>query len=229
MNGSLTGKGLDLCPSLMCLSPLNVQRDLAVLDKYFATVHVDIMDAHFCESIHLSPSYVDGIRGVWKGKIEAHLMVMDPTVLIPDLALAGADSVIVHVESAPRSLFRLLEAIRSHNMDVGVAFSPETSLELVGRVGSLVERVTLLAVDPGYVGQSLLPSTYGRVGELLHLRNEGRFGFSIQVDGGVRDSNMRELRACGADALVLGRGALFGRAASLADACDVLFQGMGVD
>lgn len=208
-----------LLPSLMCMSPLQVEKDLEVLGEFFEEVHVDIMDGHFCESVHLSPSFVRAIRPVWKGDIDVHLMVDRPGVFLDELLSAGANSIVFHLEAAPTAVNRLIAKVRSAGARVGVAVCPSTPIENLDEILPLVDRITILGVDPGYVGQEMLPATRKRIRYASEVRRSENLTYDVCVDGGVRWSNWRDLVALGADRLVVGGGALFDKADTVRGAC----------
>uniref|UniRef100_Q07U53 Ribulose-5-phosphate 3-epimerase n=1 Tax=Rhodopseudomonas palustris (strain BisA53) TaxID=316055 RepID=Q07U53_RHOP5 len=219
MRSASSQASIHLLPSLMCLSPLDVRRDLETLCRYFDEVHVDIMDGHFCNSIHLSPSFVRAIRSVCSAKIDVHLMVENPEMYVDQLVLAGASSITFHVEAVPRSVNRLIARIRQHGVGVGLALCPSTSLQVLDDLLPKVDRITILGVDPGFVGQEISSGTTKRIQYASELRRVHHAHVDLCVDGGVRWTNWRELAASGADSLILGYGALFDKGESVQDAC----------
>ncbi|MBI3250222.1 MAG: ribulose-phosphate 3-epimerase [Deltaproteobacteria bacterium] len=208
-----------LYPSLMCMSPLEVRRDLEVICRSFDGVHVDIMDGHFCKSIHLSPALVEAIRPECTVPIDVHLMVESPVDFLEDLARCGADSVTIHIESVVRDAHRMIDRLRALDVGVGIALCPTTPLSAVEDLLVLVDMVTVLAVDPGFIGQEMIPSTPSRVERLVTMREGLDADYLIQVDGGVRSANFFSLAKAGADCFVLGKGALFARRDNLEAAC----------
>jgi ribulose-phosphate 3-epimerase len=201
------------------MSPLQVQEDLGILCQAFDAVHVDVMDGHFCKSIHLSPAFVAAIRPVCTVPIDVHLMVTEPSDYIGMLAECGADSVTIHVEVISRDAHRLIGEMRMLGLRVGVGLCPATPLSAITELLPLVDMVTVLGVDPGYVGQPLVPGTVSKIERLAALRNDMAAGFLIQVDGGVRSETLELLSSAGAEGFVLGMAALFGRGATLRSAC----------
>jgi D-allulose-6-phosphate 3-epimerase len=215
---SVTLRAPLLYPSLMCMSPLDVRRDLKVLCKYFDAVHVDIADGHFCRSVQLSPGFVEAIRPECTVPIDVHLMVDVPSDFLGALARSGTDSVTIHVESAGRDANRLIAELRASDVDVGIAVCPTTPLSAIEELLRLVDMVTVLAVEPGFSGQQMSPSTLLRVERLVALRERSDTKFRIQVDGGVRSESLNGLISAGADCLVLGT-ALFARRGGFEAAC----------
>ena len=219
MNTAFSPVKARLLPSLMCMPLLEVKSDLEVLGEFFEEVHIDIMDGHFCESINLSPSYVREIRPIWRGTIDVHLMVDRPGIYLDELLAAGADSIVFHLESVPTSVNRLIEKVRSAGTRVGIAVCPSTPIHSVDELLSSIDRITVLGVDPGYIGQSMLPSTLKRVQYVADACKSLKSKCEVCVDGGVRWENWHGLAAAGASSLVVGRGALFDRGATIRDAC----------
>lgn len=210
-----------LYPSLMCMSPLEVRKDLRVLCRTFDGVHVDIMDGHFCRSIHLSPSFVEAIRTECELPIDVHLMVDAPGDYFDILAKSGANSVTIHIEAAVRNVHRLIYRMRELGLAVGIALCPATPVVAVEGLLSLVDMVTVLGVDPGFIGQSLVPSARLRIEHLAALREQVGGDYVIQIDGGVRSGNFESLAEAGAECFVLGKGALFDRAIDLEAAAEL--------
>lgn len=219
MNGEVSSKSARLVPSLMCMSLLEVKNDLGVLGSYFNEVHVDIMDGHFCESIHLSPRFVQEIRPIWQGSIDVHLMVDQPNAYLEDLIDAGADSIVFHIEAAQTKVNRLIAKVRNAGVKVGIAICPSTPIRSLDELFPQVDRITVLGVDPGYIGQDLLPGTAKRVQYVADACMAGELNCDVCVDGGVRWDNWHNLVACGANSLVVGRGALFDQGGTVRDAC----------
>ena len=216
-----------LYPSLMCMSPLEVRKDLQILCRTFDGVHVDIMDGHFCKSIHLSPSFVEAIRSECDVPIDVHLMVDSPGDYLDQLVKCRVDSVTIHVETVVRDAHRLIYRMRESGLRVGVALCPATPVVAVEGLLSLVDMVTVLGVDPGFIGQPLIPATLSRIERLAALREDLGSEYVIQIDGGVRSWTFNSLARAGAECFVLGKGALFDRATTLESASELAAREFG--
>lgn len=189
------------------------------MTRHFNGLHVDIMDGHFCSNIALSPSFAAAIRDEWPGEIDVHLMVENPIDYLPELSSCGVDMITVHVESAARDVHRIIDRIRRLGIKAGIALCPTTPLTSIVSVLPLVDSVTILGVDPGFIGQEMLSTTPDRVRELAEISASVDGDRIVEIDGGVRTENLAVLATSGASQFVLGRGALFGRASILEVAC----------
>jgi len=171
--------------------------------------HYDVGDGHFVEPITMGPVVLKSISPLihrYGGVIDVHLMVDEPTKHLAAVAEAGGDSVTFHVEAVP-DVQAVIRAAWELELQVGVAFNPETAPETAAAVGRDADVVLCMGIHPGYSGQPFLEETFDRVGQLRKLL-PGEI--PIQVDGGVNDTNIRELRERGAT-LFVAASAIFGR------------------
>lgn len=209
-------------PSLMCMGFLSIKEDIQLLNKYFNSFHVDIMDGHFCKSIYLCPDYVKDISQISTLPIEVHLMVDRPGDYITDLIKNGSETIIIHVESSPREIFRLIDQVHSLGRKVGIAVCPSTPINSIYYLLEIIDKVTVLNVDVGFVGQPLLKQMLGKIKYLNQLRKREGYAFLIQADGGVCHETYYELIEAGIDDFVLGKKALFGQSSSLANSIELM-------
>jgi ribulose-phosphate 3-epimerase len=171
--------------------------------------HFDIGDGHFVEPITMGPIVLASISGLihrFNGAIDVHLMVENPTKYFEPVAESGGDSVTFHYEAAD-DIPATIRAAREQELEVGIAFNPETEPEDVAAVAEGVDIVLCMAIHPGYSGQKFRPETIERVRRLRALLPDA---ISIQVDGGVGPDNIREIYDAGARLLVAG-SAIFSR------------------
>jgi ribulose-phosphate 3-epimerase len=170
-------------------------------------LHVDVMDGHFVPNLTIGPLVVAALRGRTALPLDCHLMVSRPEDWVEEFSRAGADLITVHWEAATH-LDRLLQRIRELGCKAGVSINPATPVSLLAEVLDRVDLVLLMSVNPGFGGQAFIPGTLKKVEELKALR--GAHPFLIEVDGGVSEKNIRELRRAGADVFVAG-SAVFGK------------------
>jgi len=181
----------------------------ALLRAECRVFHFDIGDGHFVEPITMGPIVLKSISPIihrYGGVIDVHMMVDEPTKHFAAVADAGGDSVTFHVE-AVADVQAVIRAAWELELQVGVAFNPETAPETAAAVGRDADVVLCMGIHPGYSGQPFLEETFDRVGQLRKLL-PGEI--PIQVDGGVNDTNIRELRERGAT-LFVAASAIFGR------------------
>jgi ribulose-phosphate 3-epimerase len=163
--------------------------------------HFDVGDGHFIEPITMGPIVLQSISPIihrYGGAIDAHLMVENPAKYFEPIAAAGGDSVTFHYEAVD-DVPATIRAAREQELQVGVAFNPETEPEDVAKVAGDADIVLCMSIHPGYSGQEFMEDAYDRVSRLRELLPDEIY---IQVDGGVNQDNVRELYDRGARLLV---------------------------
>ena len=171
--------------------------------------HFDVGDAHFVPPVTMGPVVLRSIAPLvqrFDGAMDCHLMVDDPVHHFPQIAEAGGDSVTFHYEAVD-DVPATISAARELELQVGIAFNPETAPEDVAAVANGVDLVLCMSINPGYSGQEFMPEAVERVRTLRGLLPDE---VQIQVDGGIGPENIRELYDAGATLLVAGT-AIFGR------------------
>ncbi|TCL58871.1 D-allulose-6-phosphate 3-epimerase [Kineothrix alysoides] len=219
---SYIDKKVFFSPSLMCMDLLEVKGQIEILNTYFDILHIDIMDGHFCDSIHLSPSFVKSVRKVTNLTIEVHLMVEQPEKFINILLDNGADTIILHAESITKRAFRLINDIQSKGRKVGIALCPLTPISSIVPLLRDIDILTLLMVDAGFVGQPLIETMVNKIKIAREIKEKQNSNFIIQCDGGVKNSTYKKLYDAGAESFVLGEAALFGKHNDLIIACETM-------
>jgi len=181
----------------------------ALLRSECRVFHFDTGDGHFVEPITMGPIVLQSIAPIihrYGGVIDCHLMVENPAKHFAAVAAAGGDSVTFHYEAVD-DVPATIRAAREQELQVGVAFNPETSPENVAAVAGDADLVLCMAIHPGYSGQPFQEETFDRVEALRAALPEE---IPIQVDGGVNDENIKKLHECGAT-LFVAASAIFGR------------------
>jgi ribulose-phosphate 3-epimerase len=181
--------------------------ELAILRDGADYVHVDVMDGAFCPQLTVGPVFIKAVASAGL-PVDAHLLVEEPRRLLPEVVAAGARLVTVHAE-ATRHLHRTLQELTdlsgSGTVLRGVGLNPGTPVETIGPVLDLVDLVLILAVDPGWSGQSPAPGTARRIEAVRGLAAEaGRDDLLIGVDGGVTRGNAAEIASWHPDLIVSG-------------------------
>lgn len=171
-------------------------------------IHVDVMDGHFVPNISVGLPVVAAVRRVTRLPLDVHLMIEAPERYLADFAKAGADIITVHVETCPH-LHRSVQQIRELGVHPGVVLNPATSLESVREILPYVDQVLLMSVNPGFGGQSYIPTMTAKIARLAGLIAASGSAVDIEVDGGVDASITPEIVGAGARVLVAGT-AVFG-------------------
>ena len=166
-------------------------------------IHVDVMDGVFVPNLSVGFPIVEAARASTKLPIDVHLMIVEPGRWIERFVEAGADSITVHVEVDP-NLYRTLRAIEEAGAEPSVTLNPATPLVMVEPVIPIVRQVLVMSVNPGFGGQTFIPASLARIRQLRILLDELNPTCRLEVDGGIKISNARQVVAAGADTLVVG-------------------------
>ena len=174
-------------------------------------VHFDVMDNHYVPNLTIGPLVCEALRkhGI-TADIDVHLMVKPVDRIIPDFAKAGATYITFHPE-ASEHIDRSLQLIKSEGCKSGLVFNPATPLDVLKYVIDKVDMVLLMSVNPGFGGQSFIPSALDKLREARKIIDESGRDIRLEIDGGVKVDNIREIAEAGADTFVAG-SAIFGAA-----------------
>lgn len=171
-------------------------------------LHLDVMDGHYVPNITFGPAVIKSLRKDIDMVFDAHLMITDPDAYMDALADAGCDIVTVHQEACTH-LHRTIQNIKSHGMKAGVVLNPVTPVETIKHVLCDVDMVLLMSVNPGFGGQAFIPETINKIKELKSMIDERGLEIDIEVDGGVKASNIKEVVDAGAN-IIVGGSSIFG-------------------
>jgi ribulose-phosphate 3-epimerase len=191
-------------PTLLCANSLNIGKDIEIFEKAGVDMlHVDIMDGHFVPNIALNPDIVRDIKKEHQLLVDVHLMVTNPYDYIKRFSEYHADMISFHIEATSTPI-RVLNEIKRHGIKAGIVLNPASPVASLVHVLGIVDFVLLMAVEPGYSGQVFIESTYEKISQLNYIREDKKYSFEIEVDGGIDDKNSIECIKRGADILVLG-------------------------
>ena len=167
-------------------------------------VHFDVMDNHYVPNLTIGPLVCDALRshGV-TAPIDVHLMVKPVDRIIPDFAKAGASYITFHPE-ASEHIDRTIGLIKESGCKAGLVFNPATSLHYLEHVIEQLDMVLLMSVNPGFGGQSFIPSSLEKLRVVRKMIDNRSLSTRLEIDGGVKTNNIREIASAGADTFVAG-------------------------
>ncbi len=201
---------VQIAPSILAADFARLADEVASVEAAGASLlHVDVMDGHFVPNLTIGPPVVQALHAVASVPLDVHLMVEEPDALLPAFIDAGSAIVSVHVEAC-RHLHRTIQTIKASGVQASVVLNPASPVSLLHDILPEIDMVLLMSVNPGFGGQSFIPSILDKI-RLLKQTIEARgLAVRIEVDGGVKASNARQITEAGADILVAGT-AVFGQ------------------
>jgi ribulose-phosphate 3-epimerase len=173
-------------------------------------VHFDVMDNHFVPNLTIGPLVCEALRkhGV-TAPIDVHLMIEPVDRIIPDFAKAGASIITFHPEASTH-IDRTLQLIKDNGCGAGLVFNPGTPLHYLDYVMDKLDIILLMSVNPGFGGQSFIPSALTKLRQVREKIDASGFNIRLEIDGGVKTDNIRSIKEAGADTFVAG-SAIFGK------------------
>ena len=199
-----------IAPSILSADFARLGDDVnAVLEAGADVVHFDVMDNHFVPNLTIGPLICEALRdhGI-RAPIDVHLMVDPVDRIIPDFAKAGASYITFHPE-ASRHVHRTIGLIREQKCKAGLVFNPATPLTWLEHVIDELDMVLIMSVNPGFAGQEFIGSSLEKLRQAREMIDESGRQIRLEIDGGVKTSNIGEIAAAGADTFVAG-SAIFG-------------------
>jgi ribulose-phosphate 3-epimerase len=199
-----------IAPSILSADFSRLGKEVQAVSAAGADViHVDVMDGHFVPNITIGPLVVKAVRRVTELPLDVHLMIENPDRYLEAFAEAGADWLTVHVEG-DHHLHRTIHRIKELGMKAGVVLNPATPLTMVEPILEDVDLVMIMSVNPGFGGQSFIPSALSRIRQLKEMIDLRGLQTSIEVDGGISPETLPQVVAAGANIFVAG-SAIFGQ------------------
>ena len=193
-----------LSPSLLSADCAHLEAAFKLIEqKRASAVHIDVMDGSFVPQISYGQPVIASLRPCTKLPFDVHLMVEHPERQVDSFADCGADWITFHIEGTTH-VHRLVEHIKSLGKKAGIAFVPSTPVSALSEILPFVDLVLVMTVNPGFGGQTFIPSCVRKIEELAAIKKEKNLSFDISVDGGVNKTTAPPVIGAGADIVVSG-------------------------
>lgn len=193
-----------LAPSLLAADFANLKEEIKKIEDGGADyLHLDVMDGVFVPNISFGAPVIKSLRNITKLPFDVHLMVDKPERYIEDFVKAGADIITVHQESTTH-LHRTIQLIKSFGVKAGISLNPATPVESLKHIIEDLDLILIMSVNPGFGGQSFIPAMKNKISETRSIINEKDLEIILEVDGGIKLDNVKEIIELGADLVVAG-------------------------
>ncbi len=197
-------KKIKISPSILSADFSQLGNEVKRLEEGGADlIHVDVMDGHFVPNLTIGPPVIENLRKYTNLPFDVHLMISPVHKYLKDYADAGADIITIHPE-ATDNLKDSINLIKKLNKKVGVSLNPNTELNVLEDEIKNIDLILIMSVFPGFGGQKFIPKVIDKIKKLKKIKEEKKYNFDIEVDGGINFSNYKEVLNAGANILVSG-------------------------
>ena len=195
---------IKIAPSILSADFARLGEEIKAVEAAGADwIHIDVMDGRFVPNLTVGPMIVGAARKATSLPLDVHLMIVEPDHLIPEFIEEGADSVTVHVEACPH-LHRTIQLIKQRGAKAGVSLNPATPISSVEEILDEIDLLLVMSVNPGFGGQKFIPKVLDKIRAARKMIDDRRLSIDLEVDGGIKAANAKDLAEAGADIFVAG-------------------------
>ena len=213
---------VEFSPSLMTMDLDKFKEQITFLNDQVDSYHIDIMDGHYVPNISLSPWFIQEVRKISTLPLSAHLMVTEPAFWVQQLIDINCEWICMHAEGLDGLAFRLIDQIHDAGLKAGIVLNPETPVSVILPYIDLLDKVTIMTVDPGFAGQRFIEGALDKIVELRELREEYDYHYVIEMDGSSNRKSFKRIDEANPDIYIVGRSGLFGLDDDIAKAWSIM-------
>ncbi len=199
-----------LAPSILSANFACLERNIREVEREGADLlHVDVMDGRFVPNITIGIPVVESIRKVTELPLDVHLMIVEPEKYVEEFIKAGADWISFHFEAAVHH-HRIVEKIKELGAKAGIVLNPSTPVSFLEEILPFLDFVLIMSVNPGFGGQKFIPTSLRKIEKLREMKDSLNPDLLIEIDGGIKPSNVEPVLRAGAEVIVSGSGVFKG-------------------
>lgn len=213
---------VEFSPSLMTMDLDKFKEQITFLNEHVDSYHIDIMDGHYVPNISLSPWFIQEVRKISTLPLSAHLMVTEPAYWVEQLIAINCEWICMHAEVLDGLAFRLIDQIHNAGLKAGIVLNPETPVSVILPYIDLLDKVTIMTVDPGFAGQRFIEGALDKIVKLRDLRQQFDYRYVIEMDGSSNRKSFKRIDEANPDIYIVGRSGLFGLDDDIAKAWEIM-------
>lgn len=198
-----------ISPATMCMDLMHLGDQIQILDQYVEMYHIDFIDGVYLRNFSFTPPFIQAMREATKHTLDVHMMVQDPFAFLDMVVDAGADIVSLHSEKLVNHAFRTARYLHDRGRKFGVVITPETSVETLLPYISEIDKITVMTVDPGFVGGDFVEYSLEIIRQLKELKAKNGYRYLIEADGQCNAAHFGMLKQAGIEVFIVGKSGLF--------------------
>ncbi len=193
-----------IAPSILSCNFLILEKEIKAVESAGADlIHIDVMDGHFVPNITIGPLFVEHIKRITSLPLDVHLMIENPSAFVDDFVKAGADIITIHIET-DKHILRTLDVIKTSGKKAGITLNPATPLNSIKYAIKEADLLLIMSVNPGFGGQSYIDAMDEKIVEAKKMIMETGNAIDLEVDGGIKATNVKKTVDSGANIVVMG-------------------------